>query len=76
MHKDMNFPKMKTLSALLLLEVLSVTTTTASADTQLVFKHGAYSRLRIKIQEDLPVENCRHTLANLEVSSGDDVLRC
>ena len=31
------------------------------------FKDGAYSGVQIKVDENLPIENCRNILENLEV---------
>ena len=49
-----------------LLILLSLTF--VSLNTAVTFKDGAYSGIQIKVDENLPIDNCREILSNLEVS--------
>ena len=47
--------------------LLLVTLTVVSTNGAVTFKDGAYSGVMIQVDENLPIENCREILMNLEV---------
>ena len=47
--------------------LLLMTLTVVSLHGAVTFKDGAYSGVQIKVDENLPIENCREILERLEV---------